>query len=102
MTGSVILTNNVNLINADISLAITAHYIDHEWNQREELLDFQNVPFRHTGENLARHLHDVLHEYQIHDKIYCITTDNASNNTRMMQALSKLFEEYDNITWNGM
>ena len=75
--------------------------MDDNFQLREELLEFQHIAEHHTGVNLARHVHRVLHEYDIHDKLYCITTDNAANNTTMMRFLSHLFDIEDNMKWSG-
>jgi len=82
-------------------LAITAHYADSEFKLYEELLDFFHIPDRHTGRNLAVRLHKILHEYNIHTKLYCITTDNASNNGKMIKILRKLLRKEDGIEWDG-
>ena len=34
-------------------------------------------------------------------KLFCITTDSASNNCKMMKELSKLLYKRDNIKWSG-
>jgi hAT family C-terminal dimerisation region len=65
-------------------------------------LDFRHVPFKHSGVNLAEHVLKVLHEYQIFDKLYCITTDNASNNTKMIKVMECELKEKDDIIWSGM
>jgi len=81
-------------------VAVTAHYADDDFKLHEELLDFFHIPERHTGRNLAIRLHKILHEYNIHTKLYCITTDNASNNGKMMKSLRRLLHK-DGIRWDG-
>ena len=41
----------------------------------------------------------VLHDYDIAEKLYCITTDNASNNFVMVKPLSECLREED-IEWD--
>jgi len=48
-------------------------------------MSFQHVPTSHTGKNLAAHVYGVLHEFNIHAKLFCITADSASNNGEMMK-----------------
>ena len=86
---------------AELIVAITSHYITSDFKLREDLLEFLHIPERHTGRNLATHVHKVLHDYNIHTNLYCITTDNASNNGKMIKELTKLFRRKDNIIWNG-
>ena len=61
-------------------VAVTCHYVTSDFKLGEDLLEFIHVPERHTGDNLASHVYDILHEYNIQTKLYCISTDNASNN----------------------
>lgn len=82
-------------------VAITSHYIDKDFVYHEDLLSFRHVPMHHTGKNLAAHVYGILHEFNIHTKLYCITTDSASNNGKMMKELSKLLRKNDSIKWNG-
>lgn len=83
------------------AIAITSHYVDAKFIPHEDLLDFQQVSGSHTGHRLATHLLTVIHKYQIQSKLFCITTDNASNNYKMMKELSKLLLHHDGIVWNG-
>jgi hypothetical protein len=53
----------------------------------------------HTGVNLAEHVFSILLAYDIQTKLYCITTDNASNNGTMVKALARLLEAHG-ITWD--
>jgi hypothetical protein len=48
---------------------------------------------------MATIIFKLLKEYEIAEKFFCITTDNASNNTTMVQYLSKLLSA-EGITWS--
>ena len=50
---------------------------------------FENLTGSHTGEYLAQTVLDVLHRYDIRDRLGCITTDNASNNITMAKELQR-------------
>jgi hypothetical protein len=82
-------------------LAITSHYIDENFILHEDLLDFQQVSGSHTGWNLAQHVFSVIHNFRFQTKLFCITTDNASNNYKMMKELSRLLLINDAIVWDG-
>jgi hypothetical protein len=43
----------------------------------------------------------VLEEFDITAKLFCITTDNASNNGTMMRELSKRLEDEKGIIWDA-
>jgi hypothetical protein len=55
----------------------------------------------HSGVNLAKHVHEILHEFNFHTKLFCIATDSASNNITMMKELSKLLRK-NGVTWKGL
>jgi hypothetical protein len=44
---------------------------------------------QHTGENLASYVCDIIEEYGVAGKLFCITADNASNNRTLARALEK-------------
>ena len=68
---------------------------------QQELLAFIPIQGSHTGEAIAEHVYDTLDEFEIKDKFFCITTDNASNNYKMVEILSKLLLERDGIHWDS-
>jgi len=76
-------------------LGITVHWIDSEWILREALISAAQLKGLHTGENIAHNLYQVLSEYQIVEKLFCITTDNASNNHTMARDLSQKIPRFN-------
>lgn len=74
--------------------------MDEIFTIHEDLLSFQHVPERYTGKNLAAHIFKILQNFNIHTKLFCITTDSASNNDKMMKELSKLLRQKTSIKWN--
>jgi hypothetical protein len=64
-------------------------------------LDFKYVPGHHTGDILGRHLFQVLEEYDLSEKLFCITSDSAGNNGTMCKTLSRLLEDSKGIIWNA-
>jgi hAT family C-terminal dimerisation region len=85
---------------ANISIAITAHWIDSDFIMHEELLDFTEIPGSHKGIRLADHVYKVLKAFDIQHKLFCITTDNAENNRMMSKCLSTLLHNNDGIIWD--
>ena len=81
-------------------VAITSHYVDNNFVLQEDLLDFSEVDMRHSGINLADHIHKVLIQYEICRKLFCITTDNASNNDTTCEELSDLLYDSHQINWD--
>lgn len=68
-------------------MAITGYFIDSNWEYREVLLGFEPLSGQHTGLNLGGVLWDILQKYDIEDRILAITTDNASNNSTLVESL---------------
>ena len=66
-------------------MAITGYFIDDSWSFREVLLGFEPLSGSHTGANLGRVLLNVLEKYHMTQRVLAITTDNASNNTTLVQ-----------------
>ena len=75
---------------ANWSVVITAHWIDAKFRFHDSLLAFHPLEGAHTGENLAKYVIDILVDFDLCEKLFCITNDNASNNNTM---ISKLFDE---------
>src|SRR5213075_1385691 len=67
---------------------------------QEDLLDFSEVDMSHSGINLAEHIHGVLIRYGICQKLFCITTDNASNNDTTCEELSDRLYDSHQIDWD--
>jgi hypothetical protein len=74
---------------AQAFMAITAYFIDEDWEYREVLLGFEPLQGKHSGQNLSDVLFDKLRQHEIDQRVFAITTDNASNNKTLMTALQK-------------
>ena len=83
---------------ADI-IGITVHWIDADFNLHQELLAFDRLHDHHTGENMAGLVLEVLGNYDIADKLFCITTDNAGNNGTLCESLERMLEELG-VLWD--
>lgn len=70
---------------------VTAHWID-EFELKSMILAVNFMDFSCTGVNLVSHLTKVLQIFGISQSIFCITDNNASNNTIMTAKLKKLAE----------
>ena len=79
-------------------IAITGHYIDSAFQLHLELLAFENLEANHTGPYLASIVFDVLDQYNLAEKLFCITTDNAGNDGTLCENLEKKLEELG-ILW---
>lgn len=82
------------------NVAITAHWIDAEFVLNEALLTFQQIKGSHTGIHLAEVVYDALDRYSLCNNLFCITSDNASNNDRMYVELATLLFERQGVEWD--
>lgn len=81
-------------------MAVTGYFIDQEWNYREILLGFEPLQGSHTGVNLGAVLFELLQQHQIEDRVLAVTSDNASNNTTLMDDIHESLQtlELPNLT----
>lgn len=70
-------------------MAITGYFIDREWNYRELLLGFEPLHGTHSGANLSDVLIRLLRERRLLDRIFTVTTDNATNNETLIRGLQE-------------
>ena len=68
-------------------MAITAYFIDSGWNYRELLLGFEPLHGPHSGTNLSDVLLQLLKERNLLNRIFTVTTDNATNNDTLIRGL---------------
>lgn len=67
------------LINNVSFYALTTHYFDENIILKANLLECFEFPDKHTAENIAMWIDNVLKKFSIQYKICTIVTDNAAN-----------------------
>ena len=60
-------------------LAITAHFLNRDFQMESCFLACSKFGERHTQENLKQELIRITKEWKIEDKVVLIVTDNAAN-----------------------
>ena len=73
-------------------ICITAHWIDDNWLLQKRILHFKNFEYPHTGIVIMNAINECLNEYEIKDKIFSISFDNASNNNVVVNELKQQFD----------
>ncbi|OQD75278.1 hypothetical protein PENANT_c155G02862 [Penicillium antarcticum] len=68
-------------------MAVTGYFVDVDWEYQEVLLGFEPLSGKHSGVNLAEVLLKLLQKHQIEDRVFTITTDNASNNSTLITSI---------------
>lgn len=61
---------------------------------KDVVIAVTEIDGRHTGENLASYLYEIVNSYGIASKLFCITADNASSNGTMARALQNRLSSY--------
>lgn len=74
-------------------MAITGYFIDEDWQYHEVLLGFEPLHGTHSGVNLSTVLLDILLRHKVEDRVFAITTDNASNNQTLVNALQQAISD---------
>jgi len=75
-------------------IGITCSYIDSNFNLNEITLAINYVWYPHIAQHIAESLEEVLEKWNLCEKVFTITTDNASN---MKKAISNM----NAIEWQG-
>lgn len=65
----------------DSYCAITAHFVDIDFNLKTVLLGCPNVNESHTKENIKSHINSICGKWGVQEKVVSVTTDNAANIT---------------------
>ena len=66
----------------------------------EALLSFQQLDGHHTGEHLSQEVINVLNNFGLIEKLFCITSDNAGNMKKLMVCLSKVLQMHG-VDWDA-
>ena len=61
-------------------MCITAHFIDRNWVLQKRVLNFCFMPPPHNGVSLSEKMYNLLCEWEIENKVFSMTLDNASSN----------------------
>jgi hypothetical protein len=69
-------------------LGIVAHFLDKDNNKKTVLIGLPRLRSRHSGENIAKCLCEVVCRYSVQDRLGVFVMDNAGNNDTMMDHLS--------------
>ncbi|XP_022714593.1 zinc finger BED domain-containing protein RICESLEEPER 1-like [Durio zibethinus] len=68
-------------------MAVTAHYIDNQWNLQKCIIRFEYVPTLHTKEVITSSLMKCFLDWNIDRKLSSITVDNCSVNDGVIELL---------------
>ena len=70
-----------NMVGYFCVISQSIHEINGKWRLEKKLLAFRELEYPHTGSVIYAAIMSVLREYEITDKLFSISFDNASANT---------------------
>ena len=68
-------------------MGITSHWLDSDWIIQKRIIAFRVFDERHTSDNIFKLIKIMLEEYNLTNKIFSISFDNASANTASIDEL---------------
>ena len=85
-------------IGMEAYMAVTAHFINADWELQAYVLETKEMEESHTGENIAHRLGEVVDSFEIPNfKRVAIVHDNASNMTLCTETLRKQPEKWGKV-----
>ena len=93
---SVSLTNDICSGNAkEDYFFVVAHYVGADWELYKKVIGFRLIESSHTSGNIAEKIASVVEEFGLIDKVFVVSLDNASANSKTFDILHPLFF----VTW---
>lgn len=83
-------------------MALTAHYVDSEWQLQKRVINFFELEPPHTGLVISDAISDCLLDWGIQDKVSTVTLDNASSNDVAARSLILNFERRNKLHFKGI
>ena len=80
-------------------MAITAHFIDNQWNFQKRIISFALIP-NHKGETIGKKVEEALKEWGIRS-VSTITVDNASSNDVAISYLKRRLKNKNALLGEG-
>lgn len=93
--GSVCLTSDIWAGKAkEDYLSVVAHFVNSKWELEKRLLGLRLIDGKHSGVNIANLVANVIDDYDLTNKVFAITLDNASSNNTAMKHLRPFLSGY--------
>jgi len=74
-------------------LAVICHWTTEDFEDRQLVIHFGHLRGAHTGENMAKEIHEVLQNFGLEQKLLAICGDNASNNPTLCRNLHRFLKQ---------
>lgn len=71
-------------------MGITCIWIDDSWTMQKRLIAYREFNQSHSAQNICHKIHSILSEFNLVDKIFSVSFDNASSNTASIEDLIEI------------
>ncbi|GBC03698.1 hypothetical protein RclHR1_05270007 [Rhizophagus clarus] len=71
-------------------LGVTCHLITPDFEMKEITLAIRYMPYPHTGDAIQKELEKIISEWELQDKVFFCTTDNAASMKKCLNQISWL------------
>ena len=75
-------------------ISVVTHYVNEHWHLQKRVIGFELIDVAHSGPNIVEAVLKVVNDFNLADKVFSITLDNASANTSAMNTLTPIFSVY--------
>ncbi|XP_039141281.1 zinc finger BED domain-containing protein RICESLEEPER 2-like [Dioscorea cayenensis subsp. rotundata] len=82
-------------------MVLTAHFIDHNWRLQKRVINFVRLPPPRRGVEIADGIFKCLKEWEIKNKVFTISVDNASSNDVAIRILKDTFSRTKRLLYGG-
>ncbi|KAK9669809.1 hypothetical protein RND81_13G155700 [Saponaria officinalis] len=72
-------------------MVLTGHFVDCEWKLQKRVLNFVHLPPPRKGRDIANCIFKCLKEWDIENKVFTVSVDNATANDTCIQVLKDTF-----------
>ncbi len=80
-------------------MKVTDYFINKDWKYCEVFLTFQSLSDAHTDEMITKIVVDTLKKYKLKNRLFAMTTNNASNNEKMRKNIKNVLRDIK-IEWD--
>ncbi|CAI7919388.1 unnamed protein product, partial [Closterium sp. NIES-53] len=75
--------------NGKAYMVLTGHFVSVQWELRQVILAFVDMPGRHGGKEIAKAVEKVVVQWKLQTRCLGLTTDNASANVVALRHLAE-------------
>ena len=75
-------------------VSVVAHYVGADWELHKKVIGFRLIEAAHTGDNIAEKICSVVEEFGLIDKVFAVSLDNASANSKAFDILQPMLFGY--------